>query len=561
MPFFTITHIMISIYAIGLIISAVSFLLVGTLQPSDYQKELSHTIVFATIMQLGYWFYSTGNTFEEMLQAQKLIYLGGCMVPYYLTLLFATFCRVEIHKGSRLTMYFGSLLMAIISMTCDLHPLMHKAVEMVDVNGIQRLNITAGPLMYWYNFRCLVYFVTMLWLAIRNYRKSSRRRNLHTVILMQTATLPYTLFLIEAIFKPNYSLTPIGLTLGIFLLLSLVFIANIYDLNASTKELIFSKTQNAIIMFSVDGSFQSCNELAAKMFPELGTLSVNESMNPDTLQLFEKLKKGEQKDFEFEGKIYECQSGDVDRGKLIVGSILALVDVTEHRKYEKLLEQYQEDLEQTVQQKTEHIQAIQDHIIMSMSDIMENRDGSTGGHVKRTSVVVGILTDYLMSQNHPNVTHEFSKTVVHTAPMHDLGKLAIADSVLCKNGKLTDEEFDIMKTHTVKGRELVDKVLRDVEEDYVISVSENIALYHHEKWNGKGYPENLSGEDIPLEARLMAIADVYDALVSKRCYKESLSFDLAYKIMIESFGTHFDPSLQPCFEACREKIEAYYAQQ
>ena len=201
MPFFTITHIMISIYAIGLIISAVSFLLVGTLQPSNYQKELSHTIVFATIMQLGYWFYSTGNTFEEMLQAQKLIYLGGCMVPYYLTLLFATFCRVEIHKGSRLTMYFGSLLMAIISMTCDLHPLMHKAVEMVDVNGIQRLNITAGPLMYWYNFRCLVYFVTMLWLAIRNYRKSSRRRNLHTVILMQTATLPYTLFLIEAIFK------------------------------------------------------------------------------------------------------------------------------------------------------------------------------------------------------------------------------------------------------------------------------------------------------------------------------------------------------------------------
>ena len=561
MPLITISHIMISIYAIGLIISAFSFLLVGTLHPSDYQKELSHTIVFATIMQLGYWFSSTGNTLEEMLQAQKLIYLGGCMVPYYLTLLFATFCRVEIHKASRLTMYFGSLAMAIITMTCDLHPLIHKSVELIEGNGITRLSITAGPLLYWYNFRCLVYFVTMLVLAIRNYRKSSRRRNAHTVILMQTATLPYTLFLLEVIFKPDYSLTPIGLTLGIFLLLSLVFIANIYDLNATTKELLFSKTQNAIIMFSVDGSFQSCNELAVKMFPELEKLSVNEPLNPETMKELEKLKSGEQKEFEYDGKIYECQSGNVDQGKLVVGSILALVDVTEHRKYEKLLEQYQDDLEKTVQQKTEHIQAIQDHIILSMSDIMENRDGSTGGHVKRTSVVVRILTDYLMAQNHPDVTQQFSKTVVHTAPMHDLGKLAIADRILCKDGKLTDEEYDIMKTHTVKGRELVDKVLQDVEEDYVISVSENIALYHHEKWNGKGYPENLSGEEIPLEARLMAIADVYDALVSKRCYKESLSFDLAYKIMIESFGTHFDPSLQPCFEACREKIEAYYEQQ
>lgn len=554
----TVSNVFLSIYAIGLVITGAMFLLLATLPPSRYQKELTYTIVFAGIMQLGYFFSSTGSTLEELMIAQKLIYLGGSFVPYTLTLLFATFCRITLHKPSRMIMYFGSVLMAVIAMTCDINPLMHKAVSLSVSGDACKLAITPGPLMYWFNFRCIVYFITMAIFAIRNMRRSSRRRNIHSVILMQTATLPYALYLIEAIWKPAYSIAPIGLTLGIILLMVLVFVVNIYDLRSYVRDEIFAESRDAIIMFSIDGSFQSCNPLALKMFPSLGRLSVGEAIDDKTLSVLNAMKNGTEKEYEFEEQSYECEVRKVKKEKLEVGTLLMLKDVTAHRSYVRLMEKYQHDLEATVQEKTKHIRAMQDHIIMSMSDIIENRDGNTGGHVKRTSAVVKILMDYLVTKGYPEITPQFSNTVVHTAPMHDLGKLAIADNILCKNGKLTDDEFEIMKTHTVIGKEIVDKVLKNMEEEEVLEISQNIAMYHHEKWNGKGYPEHLAGTDIPLEARLMAIADVYDALVSKRCYKEAMSYEMAHQIMSDSFGSHFDPNLQECFEACCKQIEAYY---
>lgn len=144
--------------------------------------------------------------------------------------------------------------------------------------------------------------------------------------------------------------------------------------------------------------------------------------------------------------------------------------------------------------------------------------------------------------------------------MHDLGKIAIEDRVLQKPGKFTDEEFAIMKTHSEKSANIIENILRGIEEDHFVDVAVNVARYHHEKWNGTGYPKRLSGKQIPLEARIMAVADVYDALVSKRCYKEAMSFEKAYNIIIESIGSHFDPELEPIFVACRCELEAYYTQ-
>ena len=144
--------------------------------------------------------------------------------------------------------------------------------------------------------------------------------------------------------------------------------------------------------------------------------------------------------------------------------------------------------------------------------------------------------------------------------MHDLGKIAVDDRILRKPGKFTPEEFDIMKIHAVKGADIVAGLLDDVEDDKeFVRIAKNVAHYHHEKWNGSGYPEGLAGEEIPLEARMMALADVFDALVSVRCYKEQMSFDEAFKIIEESLGTHFDPDLGRIFLQCRDKLEAYYS--
>ena len=133
--------------------------------------------------------------------------------------------------------------------------------------------------------------------------------------------------------------------------------------------------------------------------------------------------------------------------------------------------------------------------------------------------------------------------------MHDLGKIAIDDSILRKPGRFTPEEFEVMKTHSAEGARIVSDILKDTDDEEFRKIAVNVAHYHHERVDGSGYPDGLKGDEIPLEARIMAIADVYDALVSKRVYKESYSFEKADRIIIEGMGTQFDPSLQPYYEA------------
>ena len=142
--------------------------------------------------------------------------------------------------------------------------------------------------------------------------------------------------------------------------------------------------------------------------------------------------------------------------------------------------------------------------------------------------------------------------------MHDLGKITIDDVILRKPGKFTPEEYQVMKTHSAAGAVILAQILKDVTDKNFEAVAINVAHYHHERWDGKGYPQGLKGEEIPLEARIMAIADVYDALVSKRVYKDEFSFETAYRIIIENMGTQFDPGLEKYFARAREKIEEYY---
>jgi putative two-component system response regulator len=194
-----------------------------------------------------------------------------------------------------------------------------------------------------------------------------------------------------------------------------------------------------------------------------------------------------------------------------------------------------------------------------MANIVESRDNNTGGHVKRTSHVVRIFIEKLQEYHDRfNITEDFCQKIVKAAPMHDLGKIAIDDSILRKPGKFTDEEYEIMKQHSEKGVGIIDSMLEGVNDKEFLVIAKNIAHYHHEKYDGCGYPCKLSGEDIPIEARIMALADVFDALVSKRCYKEKMSYDEAFAIIEKSCGSHFDPMLGKVFLECRPELEEYY---
>lgn len=218
-------------------------------------------------------------------------------------------------------------------------------------------------------------------------------------------------------------------------------------------------------------------------------------------------------------------------------------------------------LQKEISQRNEHIIKIQDNMIMSMAMMVESRDNSTGGHIMRTREVVKILLDEMSkdkSEDAVKVTEEFCHNLIKAAPMHDLGKISVDDAILKKPGIFTDAEFEAMKTHAPEGARIMRKILRETDELPFCQLVENVAHYHHERWDGSGYPDGLKGEEIPLEARIMAIADVYDALVSRRVYKEPMSFEQADFIMMSSFGNHFDIHLQKYYVAARPRLEDYY---
>ena len=210
------------------------------------------------------------------------------------------------------------------------------------------------------------------------------------------------------------------------------------------------------------------------------------------------------------------------------------------------------DMTLSLDEKTKRLIAMQNSVLTGMATMVESRDNSTGGHIRRTSDCVRVFASTL------DLPQAFLENVVKAAPMHDLGKIAVPDAILQKPGKFTDEEYEKMKSHSAEGARIVENVLSEVDDLEFKKIAINVAHYHHEKWDGSGYPDHLSREQIPLEARIMALADVFDALVSKRCYKDSFSYDKAFQIIQESLGTHFDPVLGQKFIACRTKLEELY---
>lgn len=220
-------------------------------------------------------------------------------------------------------------------------------------------------------------------------------------------------------------------------------------------------------------------------------------------------------------------------------------------------------LEAEVSKRTKQIEAIQDVTVLAMSSMAETRDNETGNHILRTQRYVEALAQQL--REHPSfsaqLTDDYIRLLFKSAPLHDIGKIGIPDHILLKPGKLTPEEFELMKTHTTIGYEAIRRaeLALGMEIDF-LSIAKEIALSHQEKWDGSGYPQGLAGPAIPLSARLMAVADVYDALISKRVYKPAFPHEQVLTIMAQGRGKHFDPDVYDAFLQIHPTFERIAAQ-
>ena len=224
------------------------------------------------------------------------------------------------------------------------------------------------------------------------------------------------------------------------------------------------------------------------------------------------------------------------------------------------LKSYRDHLEEQVSLRTDELAHAQEATIASMAIMAEYRDPETGGHIQRTKSYVRALATEIRQINSQLINEQMMEILYQAAPLHDIGKVAIPDAILLKPARLTAEEFSIMEKHTIYGSEAIRRTETIHGRNELLHVAAEIAEFHHEKWDGSGYPHGRRGRAIPIAARLMTIADVYDALISKRPYKEALSHDMAVKTILEGDGYtyphHFDPQLLACFKNIHQQFHA-----
>lgn len=271
---------------------------------------------------------------------------------------------------------------------------------------------------------------------------------------------------------------------------------------------------------------------------------------------------------EFHGVSLNYQNYSVNlfflAGTLIIMSFYRRLNSVRHFHIDMVLKKRSDSLEHQVlvtsielNNQNEKLIKMQDDTIISLSNLVENRDSDTGQHVRRTRDYVVLLANEARAYGAYKdiLTDHYIELLARAAPMHDIGKIVIPDSILKKPGRLTPDEFDQIKLHTTEGGKIVREILGVNQEQDFLNVTVEIVEGHHEKWDGSGYPMGLTGQNIPLSARIMALADVFDALTSPRCYKSSMPLDEALSIIKEASGSHFDPILAEIFVANRSHLK------
>lgn len=532
---------------------------------TDYYIKLLFILICAA--NLGYLALGVSQTLEEAVLANKITYLGGCFMPPVMAACMCALCNIKLPHWVEIVCMSFSVFVYCMVLTTGFSDFYYSGMELSKVYDATSLAVEHG---YGYGFFYVILYGYMIAdiviTVIAAMKKHVTKRNLYLLITLQSVTI--ISFLVGRAINPLLELMPFVYVVDEFILIMIHLQLSKYNLEDSIFAAMQQNNTTGYIVFDMNKKFIGCNSIAKQCMPVLKECRVDTVISDkedmkflyDWLHLFDQSEVSRfVQTWEYQDKYYECVIKYLTSDKKRTGYILELQDCTDRKNYMDLLSNYSAELEQQVNQQIQTIYQIQQKTILGMASMVENRDNNTGGHIKRTSDVIGILIQTIHKSKLLDLSEQFCQDLIKAAPMHDLGKIAIEDRILQKPGKFTDEEFEIMKTHAEKSAVIVEKILRGVEEDHFVDVAVNVARYHHEKWNGSGYPCGLSGEDIPIEARIMALADVYDALVSKRCYKSAMGFSQAYDMIIESIGTHFDPVLEKVFIQSREQLENYYA--
>ena len=519
--------------------------------------------VLVPITNLGYVLLAQSQNYEEALAANKLTFVGGCFMIVNMLFIVFSQCGIRLNHWVRAGILSIGVVLYLFVMDIGRTSLFYKSIRYERMNGV-------AVLVKEYNFMHTVYYAFILLcfaasigaVVYTYFRNKQASRTTLLLLILPLIVSVLSFFVFRKLYAP-LELIPAAYVFAQIVYFVIVWRLCLYDITASAADSLIDKGNTGLISFDFRLRYLGSNATAKHIMPALKELTVDEPADRASemcqnvihwLKCFSADDTQNQVLYETGDRIYLVRIQYLSDGRRRRGFQLVMTDDTTNQRYNA-------DLKAEVAEKTAHIIEMHNNLVLSMATMVESRDNSTGGHIRRTSELVRLLVEEMRRDDQFEISEEFCRDLVKAAPMHDLGKIAVDDAVLRKPGRFTPEEFEKMKAHAAEGARIVHEILKDTDDQAFHIIAENVAHYHHERWDGSGYPEGLQGEEIPLEARIMAIADVYDALVSKRVYKERMSFEQADAIIMEGMGKHFDKRLEPYYIAARPAFEAYYSEQ
>lgn len=520
-------------------------------------------LILAAISCLNYYFIATANSADVSLLAQKNIYAVMLFFPLIFLSILCELCKISNKYLLEILAFFAIILTGIIC-TTDMTGLFYEEYKLNPETLYIDKEYGVFHAVY-YAYLIIAFLLSFYVIAISR-KKKNIPVSLITMVVIMEITLLVSVFLGDVL-GIDFYFDVIGEVIIDGLMIHLANRIPLYDVAASVYERIEKDHVIGVAVADKSQRLIGYNDAMLYFVPEFKDTKIDyvlpesfkySKLLSDMADEYENTKKEVKKEilvgerwlmFEMSSLIYHHTES---------GYQIFVRDITEKNKYIHQLEIYRKELMEEVDKKITKIDLMKDASLLGIAELIESRDGSTGGHVKRTSEVVAILTKALTKYHTYDVSPYFYAIVEKVAPLHDVGKIAVDDAILRKPGKFTPEEFEKMKEHAPSGGVIIKRILKEIEDEEWLEVATNIATYHHERWDGSGYPNKLSGTAIPLEARIMAVADVYDALVSKRCYKENFDFEKARNIILDGMGTQFDPALKDIFCECLPQLEEYY---
>ena len=523
-----------------LIIIVACIFMIGLQKPNYSQKTMTNLCFWTLILASGYCIKVSATSLDALVIGQKMTYISGLFVYYYFLLFIFHYCHKELPDWLKVLLMTNNSTLGTFVLFFNRHQLFYKSYRAVRYDSFLILNKTNGPLHTIISAELALYCLAMIGVIVYLMITNKTYCNISSFLLIIAVSCPIIFFFVQRFLNTPVEFISIGCLITTFIMIYLIYIGKIYDVTDVALDFIFDNINSGIIMTDENYHYKGSNKLAEKIFPEIKNINFDQNIYVSSSQL-RQIINGNTDKINFEDKVYEPSIENILKDNNITGYVIWLDDVTAQFEFMALQDSYREELEAEVEKQTQYakerhlkLEQMSRQLVQTLANTIDAKDKYTNGHSTRVAEYSVKLADAL------GWDQESIEILRYEGLLHDIGKIGVPDTILNKPSGLTDSEFNIIQSHTIVGSGII-------HDTTSLPGCENVIRHHHEKFDGTGYPLHLKGEQIPLDARIVGIADSFDAMSSNRIYRKALPKSVIREELLKGRGTQFDPKLLDAF--------------